>query len=51
MENMDKWEEVPTEDLWEDGEIDFKSVALKLYDQVCILGKWKIIRRNNEKLN
>ena len=47
----DEWEEVPAEDLWEDGEINFKQVALKLYDQVCILGKWKIIRRNNEKLN
>ena len=41
----DEWEEVPTEDLWEDGEISFKQVALKLYDRVCILGDWKIVRK------
>jgi hypothetical protein len=45
--HSDKWEEIPTEDLWEDGEINSKDVSLKLYDQVCILGKWKIIRRKN----
>tara|TARA_R100000152_G_C6713737_1_gene140896 strand:- start:508 stop:657 length:150 start_codon:yes stop_codon:yes gene_type:complete len=47
----DEYEEVPTEELWEDGEIDLKGVALKLYDRVCILGDWKIIRRKNGKSN
>ena len=41
----DKWEEVPTEDLWEDGELDTQAVIFKMYSNVCRLGKWKLIRR------
>tara|TARA_R110002012_G_scaffold37090_1_gene104262 strand:+ start:6250 stop:6477 length:228 start_codon:yes stop_codon:yes gene_type:complete len=41
----DEYEEVPTEELWEDGELNFKQIALKLYDRVCILGDWKIVRK------
>ena len=41
----DEYEEVPTEELWEDGELNFKQIALKLYDRVCILGDWKIFRK------
>ena len=43
-----EWEEVPTEDLWEDGELTFKEVALKIYDKVCCEGNWKILRRKND---
>ena len=41
----DEWEEVPAEDLWEDGELSFRNVAMKLYDKVCCEGNWKVVRR------
>ena len=41
----DGWEEIPTEDLWEDGELDTQAVIFKMYSNVCRLGKWKLIRR------
>lgn len=41
----DKWEEVPDEDLWEDGELDSKQVKEKLYQEVIRQGVWKLIRR------
>ena len=40
-----EWEEVPDEDLWEDGELDTQAVIFKMYSNVCRLGKWKLIRR------
>ena len=39
------WEEVPEEDLWEDGEADTTKVVIKMYSKVCRLGEWKLIRR------
>ena len=39
------WEEVPAKDLWQDGELTYKSVMLKIYGKVCVNGHWKIIRR------
>ena len=39
------WEEVPNEDLWEDGELDTQAVIFKMYSKVCRLGEWKLIRR------
>ena len=42
----DKWEEIPDEDLWEDGEVKERhSLALKIYEKVIIEGEWKLIRR------
>jgi hypothetical protein len=41
----DKWEEVPAEDLWEDGELDSEQVKEKLYQEVIRQGVWKLIRR------
>ena len=41
------WEEIPDEDLWEDGELSFRQVALKIYDKVCCEGNWKLLRRKN----
>jgi hypothetical protein len=43
--HSDKWEEVPEEDLWEDGELESVGVAIKIYSKVCRLGEWKLIRR------
>ena len=50
--DLDKWEEVPAEDLWQDGMLTYKSVMLNLYGHVCVNGDWKILRRkyNNQDL-
>ena len=42
--NVDNWEEVPDEDLWEDGEIDENGLTLKLFQQIITEGDWKVIR-------
>ena len=44
-EFQESWEEVPEEDLWEDGEADTTKVVIKMYSKVCRLGEWKLIRR------
>ena len=47
MNEFKGWEEVPDEDLWEDGELDTQGVVFKMYSNVCRLGNWKLIRRKN----
>ena len=42
------WEEVPQEDLWEDGEITERECQIKIINQVLMIGDWKLIRRINE---
>jgi len=43
--NVSKWEEVPDEDLWEDGEINNqKELMDKIEHHLLITGKWKLIR-------
>ena len=49
--HSDKWEEVPDEDLWEDGEMSKHRLRYKLYNYIILTGDWKIIRRKNEKQN
>lgn len=39
------WEEVPEEDLWEDGELGARQIGEKLFARVVVSGDWKIIRR------
>ena len=40
------WEEVPDEDLWEDGEIsNQKELMAKIEHHLLITGKWTLIRR------
>ena len=46
--HSDKWEEVPDEDLWEDGELDSEQVKEKLYQKVIRQGVWKLIRRKDD---
>ena len=43
--NVDNWEEVPDEDLWQDGEIKYPEIKNLLYHQVIKQGVWKLIRR------
>ena len=39
------WEEVPDEDLWQDGELNSEHVMYIIYHRVVKLGTWKLIRR------
>ena len=43
--HSDKWEEIPDEDLWEDGELSGADLLEKIYQEVIIEGNWKLIRR------
>ena len=43
--DLDKWEEVPAEDLWEDGELEARQIKEKLFARVVVSGDWLIIRR------
>ena len=38
------WEEIPQEDLWEDGELNAKQVEQKVIDNVMFTGDWIVIR-------
>lgn len=42
--NIDNWEEVPDEDLWQDGEIHYPEIKDIIYHQVVKQGVWKLIR-------
>ena len=39
------WEEIPQEDLWEDGELNAKQVEQKVIDNVMFTGDWIVIRK------
>ena len=41
----DKWEEVPDEDLWEDGELKLGEVFDKINYHLFHKGDWTLIRR------
>ena len=41
-------EEVPDEDLWEDGEISNNTCMIKIYNNVVVDGEWRIIRRKDD---
>ena len=41
----EEWEEVPDEDLWEDGELDSAQVQHKIIKHVLQVGDWRLIRR------
>ena len=46
----DKWEEVPDEDLWEDGELSLLDVMHKIEHKLLVEGSWKLMRRKNNEL-
>tara|TARA_R100000664_G_C2757966_1_gene146560 strand:+ start:2847 stop:3020 length:174 start_codon:yes stop_codon:yes gene_type:complete len=43
-----EWEEIPDEELWEDGEADSVKVAIKIYSHVSRIGDWTLIRRTQD---
>ena len=45
---FNNWEEVPDEDLWEDGEISNNTCMIKIYNNVVVDGKWKVIRKTTK---
>ena len=49
--NEADWEEVPQEDLWQDGEIKYPEIKDIIYHQVIKQGEWKLIRRINNGSN
>ena len=40
----EKWENVPDEDLWHDGELDAEQVMNHIYEHVIVKGDWKLMR-------
>ena len=42
---FDNWEEIPDEDLWQDGELKRCDLPMELFEKVIITGEWKLIRR------
>ena len=48
--DLKNWEEVPSEDLWEDGELrlDSEEIKNRIYTNVVATGEWKLIRRKND---
>ena len=43
--NLNNWEEVPDEDLWQDGELNSNQLMDLLYIRIIQEGKWRVIRR------
>ena len=43
-EEFDNWEEVPEEDLWQDGETSGADLLEEIYQKVIREGNWKLIR-------
>jgi len=44
-----KWEEVPDEDLWQDGEItSVLDLMHEIEHRVLVVGDWKLVRRVEE---
>ena len=46
--HSDKWEEVPDEDLWEDGELKLGEVFDKINYHLLEEGDWKLIRKKGD---
>ena len=49
QDEADKWEEVPDEDLWQDGEIGAKEVSEIIFQRVVNTGDWKLMRRKDNE--
>jgi len=45
--HSEHWEEVPDEDLWEDGELNQRQVQSKIYNNIN-KGIYQLIRRKND---
>ena len=42
-----KWEEIPDEDLWQDGELKLGEVFDKINYHLFVEGNWKLIRESD----
>ena len=42
-----EWEEVPDEELWEDGELNKAQAKHKMAYRVLDVGDWKLMRKKN----
>ena len=42
------WEDVPTEELWEDGEMSKIDVKEEIFWRVITMGDWRLIRRKEK---
>ena len=49
QDEADKWEEVPDEDLWQDGELNSNQVMDLMYIRVIQEGNWKLMRRKDNE--
>ena len=47
VERWKDWEEIPDEDLWQDGEIGARKLSEIIFQRVINIGDWKLIRRKN----
>ena len=45
MEDYNDYEEIPDEELEEDGELNPRGVAFKLYNRICRRGDWIVMRK------
>ena len=43
--NLNNWEAVPDEDLWQDGELNSNQLMDLLYIRIIQEGKWRVVRR------
>ena len=43
----ENWEDVPDEDLWEDGELKKDEVFDKINYHLFVEGNWKLVRRKD----
>tara|TARA_R100000664_G_C2732839_1_gene123011 strand:- start:791 stop:1150 length:360 start_codon:yes stop_codon:yes gene_type:complete len=48
-EQLYLWEEVPSEDLWEDGELKLGEVFDKINYHLFVEGDWKLMRRKDNE--
>ena len=46
--NLNEWEEIPTEQLWQDGELTSNQLMDLLYIRIIQEGHWKVKRQKNK---
>ena len=46
--DLNNWEDVPTEELWEDGEMSKIDVKEEIFWRVITMGDWRLIRRKGK---
>jgi len=47
--NLEYWEPLENEDLFEDGELELSEVLSKIKSRVFIDGDWTLVRRKNNE--